>query len=140
MNKLYLFVLACTVYSVQSSTKAVKQIFNETTAMECGRLEAIWGACVKMKFSVVIEFMHSGYLLKLRSDGSRLWAFLDIIAAIEKSVAAFFDAAAALQWFDAPSNIFDFFFPWFDNCLCKLFSFNVFLFVFFVFFFILVFN
>lgn len=34
------------------------------------------------------------HLLRLRSDGSRLEELLDIIAAIEKSV-AFFDAAAA---------------------------------------------
>lgn len=52
------------------------------------------------------------YLLKLRSDGSRLSEPLDIMAAIEKSV-PFFEAAAAtaaaaavaLQWFDAPSSM-----------------------------------
>ena len=55
------------------------------------------------------------YLLRLRSDGSRLNEPLDIMAAIEKSV-PFFDAAAtaaaaaavALQWFDAPSSMIPF--------------------------------
>lgn len=65
----------------------------------------------KKAFSNIYSFW---YLLKLRSDGSRLSEPLDIIAAIEKSV-PFFEAAAAtaaaaavaLQWFDAPSSMID---------------------------------
>lgn len=42
-----------------------------------------------------IDFCETKNLLRLRSDGSRLEELLDIIAAIEKSV-AFFEAASAV--------------------------------------------
>lgn len=77
--------------------------------------------CETVEFIGNQQFISILYLLRLRSDGSRLEELLDIIAAMEKSV-AFFEAAAAaaasaaataaeadaflvLQWFCAPNNM-----------------------------------
>lgn len=82
----------------------------DVALVECERV-SVGGVLSKKWFQVNGLFFGELYLLKLRSDGSRLSEPLDIIAAIEKSV-PFLDAAAtaaaaavALQWFEAPSSM-----------------------------------
>lgn len=96
--------------TVLQYTKYTKKKLNEMGSCAC----LMWTSFSRGAFKEMISNKWTFwwvYLLKLRSDGSRLSEPLDIIAAIEKSVpflAAAATAAAAavvLQWFEAPSSI-----------------------------------